>query len=51
VTAVEWGAGLVDQLSEERLEIAIERFADTEERAITLVPHGPDWTDRVARLT
>ena len=51
VTAVEWGAGLVEQLAEEHLEIVIERFTDTEERALTLVPHGPDWTRRVAVLT
>jgi tRNA threonylcarbamoyladenosine biosynthesis protein TsaE len=51
VTAVEWGAGLVEQIAEERLEIVIERFADTDERSLTLVPHGPGWAARVTVLT
>jgi tRNA threonylcarbamoyladenosine biosynthesis protein TsaE len=50
VTAVEWGAGLVEQLVEARLEVAIERFAESEERLITLVPHGGDWAQRLATL-
>lgn len=50
VTAVEWGAGLVEQIADERLEIGIERFADTEERVITLMPQGSDWSARIATL-
>jgi len=50
VTVVEWGAGLVDQLASERLEIAIDRSADSDERELTVVPHGPEWTERIASL-
>ena len=50
VTVVEWGAGLVEQLAEARLEIVLERREDTEERVATLVPHGGDWAARLAEL-
>ena len=50
VTVVEWGAGLVEQLAEARLEIVLERREDTEERVATLVPHGGDWATRLAEL-
>ena len=50
VTVVEWGAGLVEQLAEARLEIVLERREDTEERIATLVPHGGDWAARLAEL-
>jgi tRNA threonylcarbamoyladenosine biosynthesis protein TsaE len=50
VTVVEWGAGLVEQLSEARLELTIERSPDTEVRTLTLVPVGGDWAARVAGL-
>ena len=50
VTVVEWGAGLVEQLAEARLEIVLERRDDTEERVATLVPHGGDWATRLAEL-
>ncbi len=50
VTVVEWGAGLVEQLAEARLEITLERRDDTEERVATLTPHGGDWADRLAEL-
>ena len=50
VTVVEWGAGLVEQLSDARLEIGIERAADSEERTARLTPHGGDWADRIAGL-
>jgi tRNA threonylcarbamoyladenosine biosynthesis protein TsaE len=50
VTAVEWGAGLVEQLSEARLEIVLDRSAESEERVITFVPHGGDWDRRLAAL-
>lgn len=63
VTVVEWGEGLVEGLSENRLEILIERaegdvqpgghpaegqFAEAEERVIRLTPVGPRWTDPAA---
>ena len=57
VVVVEWGAGLVDDVSESRLEIVIERpmgasAADAlsdddldadEPRTITVLGHGPRW--------
>jgi tRNA threonylcarbamoyladenosine biosynthesis protein TsaE len=50
VTVVEWGAGLVEQLSEARLEVALTRDDDSDRRAATLTPIGGDWSDRLARL-
>ncbi len=46
VTLVEWGAGLVEDLADSRLEVHISRAPDTEERRVTLVPIGAAWTDR-----
>jgi tRNA threonylcarbamoyladenosine biosynthesis protein TsaE len=50
VTAVEWGAGKVEQLADARLEIVLERAEDSEERTATLRPHGGDWAERIADL-
>lgn len=50
VLVVEWGTGLVEQLAEARLGIAIDRSADSEERTVTLHPYGGDWAERVAAL-
>jgi tRNA threonylcarbamoyladenosine biosynthesis protein TsaE len=50
VTVVEWGAGLVEQLAEARLEVSIARADDGEERTARLMPHGGDWADRVATV-
>ncbi|HZZ96556.1 MAG TPA: tRNA (adenosine(37)-N6)-threonylcarbamoyltransferase complex ATPase subunit type 1 TsaE [Jatrophihabitantaceae bacterium] len=50
VTVVEWGTGKVEQLAESRLEIEIERAAESEQRTARLVPHGGDWAARVRRL-
>jgi tRNA threonylcarbamoyladenosine biosynthesis protein TsaE len=50
VTVVEWGAGLVEQLADDRLEIEIARADDSEVRTITLRPVGGDWADRLATL-
>lgn len=50
VTVVEWGAGLVEQLSDARLEIAIARAPDSEERTVRLMPFGGDWPDRLSSL-
>jgi tRNA threonylcarbamoyladenosine biosynthesis protein TsaE len=49
-TVVEWGQGLVEQLADARLEIVLERAADTEERTATLTGYGGDWPERVAQL-
>ena len=50
VTVVEWGAGLVEQLTDARLAIAIDRAADSEQRTARLTPHGGDWAQRLAAL-
>jgi tRNA threonylcarbamoyladenosine biosynthesis protein TsaE len=50
VTVVEWGAGLVEQLADARLEVTLERRDDTDERVATLTPHGGDWAARIAEL-
>ena len=50
VTVVEWGAGLVEQLAEDRLRIEISRLAESEERELRLVPEGGNWADRLAEL-
>jgi tRNA threonylcarbamoyladenosine biosynthesis protein TsaE len=48
VLVVEWGHGLVEQLSQERLEVQIERAADSEVRVVRLLPCGGDWAIRLA---
>jgi tRNA threonylcarbamoyladenosine biosynthesis protein TsaE len=50
VTVVEWGAGLVEQLTDARLEVVLARAADSEVRTATLTGHGADWSDRLATL-
>jgi tRNA threonylcarbamoyladenosine biosynthesis protein TsaE len=50
VTVVEWGSGLVEQLSSAWLEIDLQRADDAEVRAVTLHPHGADWAARVDAL-
>jgi tRNA threonylcarbamoyladenosine biosynthesis protein TsaE len=45
VTVVEWGAGLAEPLSDDRLEITITPDPETEIRSVRLVPHGPRWHD------
>jgi tRNA threonylcarbamoyladenosine biosynthesis protein TsaE len=47
VLVVEWGAGLVEHLGGARLEVHLERFADSEERSVRLVPGGGDWAERI----
>ncbi len=51
VTVVEWGAGLVEQLAEARLEIEIDRQPGSEVRTVRLRPTGGDWDDRLAGLS
>ena len=43
VTLVEWGAGLVEWLSEDRLEIDIARGLDDDGRTVYLTGIGPRW--------
>ena len=48
VTAVEWGAGLVEALADSWLEVAIDRGASDDVREVTLTPRGGDWAERLA---
>lgn len=50
VTAVEWGAGIAEQLASSHLTIELSRALDTDERTAVLVPTGGDWAERLARL-
>lgn len=50
VTVVEWGAGLVEQLTDSYLEVRLNRDPDSDVRTIALIPHGGDWADRLSRL-
>jgi tRNA threonylcarbamoyladenosine biosynthesis protein TsaE len=50
VTVVEWGAGLVEQLTDARLEIVLARAADSEQRTATLTAHGGNWATRLIAL-
>jgi tRNA threonylcarbamoyladenosine biosynthesis protein TsaE len=49
VTVVEWGEGLVEQLSDAYLEVRITRL-DDDTRVVDLVGHHGDWPDRLAAL-
>ena len=44
VTVVEWGEGLAESLSGDRLELSLNR-TDNDERTITLTPVGPRWRE------
>lgn len=44
VTVIEWGAGIAEQLSDDRLEIAL-RSGDDGVRAVSLRRRGPRWAD------
>ncbi len=44
VTVVEWGSGLAEALSNDRLELRLERAAD-DVRGATLTPVGGRWLD------
>jgi len=52
LTVVEWGAGLVERLAVDRLEVRIARPADDadETRVVTLRPVGASWTARAGQL-
>jgi tRNA threonylcarbamoyladenosine biosynthesis protein TsaE len=49
VTLVEWGEGLVEQLSDAHLEVRIDRL-DDDARLVELVGYGGDWDARLGRL-
>lgn len=44
VTVVEWGGGIAEGLSDDRLEIVIDR-GETEERTVTVTGVGTRWAD------
>ena len=50
VTVVEWGAGLVEQLADARLEVLLDRKPDSEVRTVRLRPVGGDWAERTSGL-
>jgi tRNA threonylcarbamoyladenosine biosynthesis protein TsaE len=50
VTLVEWGEGLVEQLTDAYLEVRIDR-RDDDTREVELIPHGGDWAARTAELS
>lgn len=50
VTLVEWGEGMVEQLSDAYLEVRIDRRED-DAREVSLRPRGGDWAARVKELT
>lgn len=45
VTIVEWGEGLVEGLSDERLEVHIDRSGGDDARSVTLKGVGARWAD------
>jgi tRNA threonylcarbamoyladenosine biosynthesis protein TsaE len=47
VTLVEWGEGMVEQLSDAHLEVRIDR-RDDESRTVELIGHGDLWTERLS---
>ena len=49
-TVVEWGAGLVEQLADARLEVLLDRRPDSQVRTAELRPVGGDWARRLADL-
>jgi tRNA threonylcarbamoyladenosine biosynthesis protein TsaE len=49
VTVVEWGAGKVEQLADDRLHVRIARRED-ETRVVELTAHGAAWSDRLAAV-
>jgi tRNA threonylcarbamoyladenosine biosynthesis protein TsaE len=50
VTLVEWGEGLVERLADAHLQVRLTRDEASETRRAELLPHGGDWTARVAHL-
>jgi tRNA threonylcarbamoyladenosine biosynthesis protein TsaE len=48
VTLVEWGEGMVEQLSEAYLEVRIGRY-DDDTRDVELIGHAGDWNSRLAQ--
>ena len=49
VTVVEWGEGMVEQLTDAHLRVRIDR-RDDDTRVVELEPVGGDWAQRLAAL-
>ncbi|GGB82837.1 hydrolase [Knoellia flava TL1] len=47
VTIVEWGHGLAEDLSDDRLEVVLEADPETERRTVAVSGHGERWKDGV----
>jgi len=47
VTVVEWGHGVAEDLSEDRLEIVLEADPRTESRTVVITGHGERWKEGV----
>lgn len=43
VTVVEWGHGLAEDLSDDRLEVVLEADPETERRTVVVAGHGERW--------
>lgn len=50
VTVIEWGAGLTEELSQERLELVIDVDTSTEVRSIRLQPNGARFESVAAQV-
>ena len=48
VTVIEWGRGVAEQLSDDRLELTLGAGQDSEERTVTIVGVGARWAAPVA---
>jgi len=51
VTVVEWGEGMAEGLSEDWLEVRLDRSPDDERRTVTVRGHGGRWTGLVVPLS
>jgi tRNA threonylcarbamoyladenosine biosynthesis protein TsaE len=55
VTVVEWGVGIADELSDQRLEVRLDRAAEAvgavDPRTVTVRPHGARWFGVPLRTT
>ena len=45
VTVVEWGHGLAEELTDDRLEVVLVADPGTEARTVTVTAHGRRWDD------
>ena len=51
VTVIEWGAGLAEELSQERTELVIDVDTSTEVRSIRLQPNGARFESVAAQVS